>query len=101
MSLHDELRECTGFDWDEGNSGKSWTRHQVRDGECEEVFFNRPLLVAPDEGHSANEDRILVLGQTDAARKLFLACTIRERLIRVISARDMTKREREAYYTYG
>jgi len=93
MSLVDELRQCTCFDWDDGNSGKNWIRHQVRDGECEEVFFNRPLVAMPDEAHSEEERRILVLGQTDTSRKLFLACTLRKELIRVISARDMTKRE--------
>ena len=101
MGFADELRHCTGFDWDDGNSGKNWIRHQVRDGECEEVFFNRPLVAVADEAHSEDEDRILVLGKTDSSRKLFLACTIRGTLIRVISARDMTKREREAYSLYG
>jgi len=101
MSLTDELRQCIGFDWDDGNSRKSWTRHRVSDGECEEVFFNRPLVVVHDGAHSEEENRILVLGQTDTSRKLFVACTIREVLIRVISARDMTKREREVYSLYG
>ncbi len=101
MDPIDQLRACTGFDWDDGNSSKNWERHQVSDGECEQVFFNQPLVVVPDVAHSDREDRILVLGRTNAGRKLFVVCTVRSELIRVISARDMTKREREAYFTYG
>ena len=101
MGLVDRLRRCTGFEWDEGNSGKDWERHRVSDGESEQVFFGRPLLVVPDSRHSQAEDRILVLGKTDSGRKLFVVCTVRGDLIRVISARDMTKREREAYSIHG
>ena len=97
----DQLRQCTGFEWDEGNTGKNWDRHQVTDGECEQIFFNQPLAAMLDEAHYNDEDRILVLGKTDSGRKLFVVSTIRRDLIRVISARDMTKREREVYYTYG
>lgn len=101
MVTLEELRGCTGFEWDDGNSGKNWDRHQVTDGECEQVFFNQPLVAVADGVHSIEEDRVLVLGRTDSARKLFVVCTIRQQLIRIISARDMTKREREVYYTHG
>jgi len=69
----------------------------VRPGECEQVFFNRPLLVVPDEAHSNTEPRFYVLGQTDAARQLFMVFTIRGALIRVISARDMSRKDRKVY----
>ena len=101
MEPLDELRRCTGFQWDDGNAGKNWEGHRVSDGECEQVFFNQPLVAKPDEPHSMDEDRILMLGKTDAGRRLFVVCTIRGELIRVISARDMTKREREVYYAHG
>ena len=101
MNLLERLRACTGFDWDDGNSGKNDAKHQVSDGECEQVFFNQPLAAEPDDEHSEYEDRILVLGKTDSGRHLFVVCTIRRQLVRVISARDMTKREREVYYTYA
>jgi uncharacterized protein len=91
------LLECIGFDWDAGNSGKNWDKHRVSWAECEEVFFNEPLIAAPDEKHSGNEPRIYVLGQTDASRRLFVVVTIRDKLIRVISARDMSKREEKEY----
>ena len=72
-------------------------RHQVSRAECEELFFKEPLIVAPDVKHSASETRLYLLGQTDAGRRLFAVFTIRDRLIRVISARDMNKREEQEY----
>ena len=60
-------------------------------------FFNRPLIAAPDEVHSSTEPRFYALGQTDASRSLFIAFTIRGRLIRVVSARDMNRRERKVF----
>ena len=90
----ERLARCTGFEWDEGNAGKNWLRHAVSEGECEEFFFNTPLLVVPDEGHSAAETRFYALGQSDAGRGLFVVFTIRGSLIRVISARDMSRGER-------
>jgi hypothetical protein len=92
------LANCTGFDWDEGNSDKNLISHQVSDSECEEVFFNRPLIVADDKKHSATEKRYYVLGRTDTDRYLFIAFTIRKKLIRVISARDMNNKETTRYY---
>jgi uncharacterized DUF497 family protein len=88
---------CEGFQWDAGNSGKISERHRVAPTECEELFFNRPLIVAEDEEHSAAEQRMYGLGQSDAGRLLFVAFTIRGHLIRVISARDMSRRERRIY----
>jgi uncharacterized DUF497 family protein len=67
----------------------------------EQAFFNQPLVAMPDHEHSDDEERILVLGKTDSGRKLFVVCTIRGDLICVISARNMTRREREVYFRYG
>ena len=89
--------EGTEFDWDRGNADKNWERHRVSWAECEEVFFNRPLVVADDELHSETEHRYYALGRTDAGRLLFVAYTLRGERIRVISARDMTRRERKEY----
>lgn len=96
-SLEGMLEECVGFQWDAGNSGKIWERHRVTPTECEELFFNRPLLITHDEEHSAAEERIYGLGHSDAGRLLFVAFTLRGRLIRVISARDMSRKERRIY----
>jgi hypothetical protein len=88
---------CTGFDWDDGNSDKNWIRHKVSQAECEGLFFNAPLVVAPDDKHSGVEPRLYVLGQTDEGRRLYIVVTIRDQLIRVISARDMNRREEKEY----
>ncbi|MBA3445280.1 MAG: BrnT family toxin [Gemmatimonadales bacterium] len=91
------LAGATGFQWDEGNATKNWVGHQVSQGECEQVFFGSPFRVAPDMSHSKAEPRFYALGQTAAARRLFLVFTLRGTLIRVISARDMSRQERKAY----
>jgi uncharacterized DUF497 family protein len=93
----DELLACSGFQWDEGNTEKSWLRHKVSWTECEQVFLNHPLLVVRDEQHSGTEARHFALGKTNAERLLFVVFTIRGDLIRVISARDMSRRERKEY----
>lgn len=87
----------TEFDWDGGNAEKNWERHRVSQAECEQVFFNRPLVVFDDDHHSVTEVRHLVLGRADAGRLLFLVYTLRGERVRVISARDMTKRESKEY----
>lgn len=91
------IEDCEGFEWDEGNSNKNWHLHGVTDGECEDAFFNQPLLIASDDKHSGGESRYYALGRTDANRWLFLAFTTRNKLIRVISARDMTRSEERKY----
>ena len=88
---------CTGFEWDGHNADKNRGKHGVEPGECEEAFFNRPFIVADDIGHSDREARFFALGKSDAGRRIFMVFTIRERLIRVISARDMSRKERTAY----
>lgn len=91
------FEQCIGFDWDDGNSTKNQLKHNVSNNECEQVFFNIPLIVQYDEKHSNVEQRYFLLDQTDASRFLFVVFTIRENLIRVISARDMNKKEKEIY----
>jgi hypothetical protein len=100
MNAYERLAACTGFDWDEGNLLKNWETHQVSAAECEQVFFNRPLLAAPDPAHSQEEPRYYVLRQTDAGRTLFVVFTIRADRIRIISARDMSHRERRTYESH-
>jgi uncharacterized DUF497 family protein len=88
---------CVGFDWDRGNLDKNWRLHGVPFWECEQVFLNEPLLVVEDAEHSDTENRYYALGRADAGRKLFVVFTIRGNLVRVISARDMSRRERKLY----
>ncbi len=93
-----DLAAVIGFDWDGGNARKN-DKHGVSMPEAEQVFFNRPLLMLIDENHSQAEPRFHVMGRTHAGRRLHLTVTLRggNTLIRVISARDMQRRERDAY----
>jgi uncharacterized protein len=94
----DHLR-ITGFEWDAGNARKSVDKHSVSQSEAEQVFFNQPLLVLEDPKHSQLEIRFHALGKTDNARLLHITFTLRSAntLIRVISARDMHRKERSVY----
>lgn len=92
------LQECIGFEWDDGNREKNWISHQVTAIECEEIFFNQPLLVThSSQQHESSEDRYYALGKTKMERQLFIVFTIREKHIRVISARDMSRKESKVY----
>ena len=93
----DRLLACTGFDWDEANAAKIWSKHEVSPMECEQVFFNLPVVAAHDERHSDAETRYYALGQSDAGRRLFMVVTVREDHLRVISARPMSRKERKVY----
>lgn len=95
--MYECLTQATGFQWDAGNVQKNWLSHQVSVAECEQVFFNEPLLAAKDPTHSRQEPHFYALGQTESGRLLFLAFTLRGPLIRVISARDMSRKERKVY----
>jgi len=97
MDIDEILAGLTGFEWDEGNLSKNWEKHQVSALECEQVFFNRPLIALPDERHSESEPRFYALGQTDTGRRLFIVFTARSDLIRMISARDISRKERKIY----
>ncbi len=92
-----DLSTVTGFDWDDNNREKNWDKHGVLASECEEIFFNLPLLLQSNPSHSQKEPRYYVLGQTTAGRRLFIAFTVRGDQIRVISVRDMSKKERRIY----
>ena len=91
--------QVIGFDWDNGNSRKNEEKHSVSQSEAEEIFFNAPLLVLEDSKHSQNEVRFHALGETDDERLLHITFTLKQHgtLIRVISARDMHRKERAFY----
>ena len=97
MDVDNLLKNCEGFDWDQGNEEKNWDLHQVKKTEAEQVFFNQPLIVF-DTYAQNDEKRLLALGVTNAGRALTIVFTVRKKkLIRVISARDMSRKERKAY----
>ena len=93
-----EFEHIVGFEWDAGNARKN-DRHGVSMAEAEQVFTNAPLLVVDDEKHSQHEARHHALGRTHEGRLLHLTFTLRSAgsLIRVISARDMHRKERMIY----
>jgi uncharacterized DUF497 family protein len=91
------IEQCTNFQWDEGNSEKNWVKHKITKLECEQIFFNSPLLITNDKNNSQKEERHLALGKTDESKKLFICFTIRDEFIRIVSAREMTLKERKIY----
>ncbi len=91
-----DLSKIEGFDWDKGNLTHI-KKHKVDYKECEEVFLNKPLFVSRDTAHSEIEERFQVLGLTNKGRLIFLAFTIRDNKIRIVSVRDQDKKERRKY----
>ena len=91
------LPEPVGFEWDKGNFDKNFVAHNVGWAECEEVFFSERKLLLDDVLHSAGEARYIVLGETRQGRQLFIVFTIRKCKVRVISARDLKRKERKLY----
>ncbi len=94
-----DLNGITGFDWDDGNIRKNDNKHGVTSAEAEQVFFNTPLLLLGDAKHSRQEAKYHALGKTDAGRLFHMTFTLRQSgsLIRLISARDMQRKERAFY----
>jgi len=93
-----DLSKITGFNWDDGNARKN-EKHGVSTAEAEQAFFNAPLLLIEDAAHSQQEPRFHALGKTDDGRTLHITFILRQpgMLIRVISARDMHRKERAIY----
>jgi uncharacterized DUF497 family protein len=89
----DPLEAVRGFDWDSHNAEKVRVRHGVLTSECEEVFLSGPLVV-PDSGHSANEPRYAAFGATRTGRRLAIFFTVRASRVRVVTARDPSRKER-------
>ncbi len=96
-----EFEQFTGFQWDEGNIDKNLLKHRIQNWECEQIFFNEPLIILDDPKHSVSEKRWAAFGLTDAGRFLAVIFTKRRKLLRVISARDMNRKERKFYEKNG
>lgn len=86
-----------GFIWDKGNKDKNLIKHNVTNTEAEEAFFDRDKVVSVDKIHSSKEDRFILIGETKKGRLLFITFTVRENKVRVISARDINRKERRLY----
>ncbi len=84
------------FEWDKGNIEKN-KKHKVEDREAEEVFFDEGKVILKDKVHSGDEERFVILGLTKKKRLLYIAFTKRNKRIRIISARDINKKEKHLY----
>ncbi len=91
------VKDIKGFIWDKGNIDKNWKKHRVTSTECEEAFFDENKVVLKDVLHSGEEERFIILGKTRENLLLFVVFTVRRKKIRVISARDVNRRERKLY----
>lgn len=91
------LPKPIAFDWDKGNINKNFVKHKVTNKEAEEVFGNKPITIFRDKEHSQEEDRFVALGATDNERRLYIVFTIRNEKIRIISARNQSRKERIIY----
>lgn len=85
------------FEWDQGNSEKSYRKHGITAKEAEEVFLDERSIVVEDIKHSGLEERSIIIGQTFSGKLLFVVFIIRSTHIRVISARVVNKKERGQY----
>ncbi len=92
-----KLSQIVGFDWDKGNINKNWIKHKIKNEECEQIFFNQPLIIYPDAKHSEKEKRLYALGKTIDNKLLFISFTIRNNRLRIISARKMNTKEQKIY----
>ena len=94
-----DLSQIDGFEWDEGNNRKGVEKHDVSQAEAEQTFFNEPLLILEDVSHNSHQPMWHALGHTDAGRLLHISFTLRRdgKLIRIISARAMHRKERLRY----
>lgn len=94
-----DFTKIMGFNWDVGNERKNADKHSVDKYEAEQVFFNKPMLILEDRKHSIKEPRFHALGRSNDKRLLHITFTLRndDSLIRVISARDMHRKERKIY----
>jgi len=100
MAGKDPLAECTGFDWDDANVTKNGEPHRVTPEEAEDIFFHDPFVLRFDPNHSKLEKRYWALGHTAWGRRLFVAFIVRRNLIRIISARDMSRQELVEYQNH-
>ncbi len=91
-----EFKKAFEFQWDKGNISKN-KKHNVTDEEAEEVFFDKNKLILKDILHSAGEERFRIIGKTKKGRLMFVAFTKRDNKIRIISARDINKKEVHLY----
>jgi uncharacterized DUF497 family protein len=95
--VFDIFNEPVEFEWDDGNRDKNWIKHKVSCREAEDVFVNKPLLLGDNPKSGLDEKRYQAMGITDKGRLLFIIFTVRKGRVRIISARDMDRKEEKIY----
>ncbi len=95
MKLH-KLEKILEFEWDEANISHI-AKHHVLPKEAEEVFFDKNNVQHQDIKHSTTEKRFLIVGKTKKGKLLYQIFTLREEKIRVISSRNINKKEVTLY----
>ena len=85
------------FEWDPDKARDNEQKHGVSFMEASEVFDDDHSSSIADPDHSASEQRYLIFGSSQQGRHLVVSYTERGDRIRLISARQMTPRERRAY----
>ena len=93
----DIIPESIEFEWDEGNTQKSFKKHGIENDESEGVFFDKDSVLAEDRKHSGSETRYQIVGKSNIGRLLNIIFTIRKQKVRIISARRMHLKERRLY----
>jgi len=83
------FKEPVEFQWDIGNAGKNVKKHKVQDREAEEPFFDKKHKTFEDILHSRGEERYRIVGKTKKGRLLFVVFTVRDKKVRIITARDI------------
>lgn len=85
------------FEWDENKAAANLSKHEVSFNEAKTVFEDPLFVIFYDPIHSSEEQRYIIIGQSDRKRVLIVAFTERGNVIRLISARKATRKEREDY----
>ena len=91
-----KVRKVLEFEWDKGNIDKN-KKHKVENQECEQAFFDDNKVIFKDVLHSVTEKRFVLIGKIENRRCLYIIFTYRGKKIRVISARDINKKEVKLY----
>ena len=85
------------FEWDPNKAAKNLRQHKVSFGEAATVFEDTLSITVPDPDHSLQEDRSIIVGLSSHSRLLMVSHTEQRNRIRIISARELTPRERKQY----
>ncbi len=91
------------FEWDELKNRINKAKHGISFEEAATVFYDTNAILFDDPNHSIREERFLILGISRKAHTCIVSHCYRgkDEIIRIISARKATKREREVYNGQG